>query len=474
MVWTTKFIFFLLLTSFTGSLLYGIWYFIGKLMERIGFVNINYILLHVCLIFWFIPFAGVFLYLGEFPQYLWGGFQLLNTPVLQYVCAVFSFIWIMIVCFLFLRYIRDLVYIKQKYKNPIPCDRKLNQFFLQICMELGLSGKKIRFALDQNDGEPKIIGVFHPIILIPLDQMEEQELRVVLYHELIHYKQKDVWLKHLIYVAKVLYWFNPIIYIMDKQVQKWGEYACDYEVIRYMDGNMKTYFEILIKLLSKNTQQNYSVLVTHMAKGQMDLYDRVKKMKGNYKYMKKKKSKMAVMLVVSLMVILSTSSVYASTMLAGEGYMAAYNATVIQEEDGIISTITTDGVIEYEVSGLEEGVVEERGDVFDLDVEDYFGIDAEMMRSDAKSFAWAIRKNGATRSLMFHKNAGETIIITAEAIPSDATFRVGIVEPDGTRRYVSATDFVSHRFQLDQTGNYCIYVQNMSEGEIEVRGTFMY
>ena len=86
MDWTTRLAIILVLTTLTGSAMYGIWLGVGKLLERIGLVNIIYVMLKVCLIFWFVPFAYIFLFLSGVPHSLWGGFLFFNTPTLQVVC----------------------------------------------------------------------------------------------------------------------------------------------------------------------------------------------------------------------------------------------------------------------------------------------------------------------------------------------------------------------------------------------------
>ena len=42
---------------------------------------------------------------------------------------------------------------------------------------------------------PMLIGFFHPSIVLPIGELEENELSYIFLHELIHYKQKDMFYK---------------------------------------------------------------------------------------------------------------------------------------------------------------------------------------------------------------------------------------------------------------------------------------
>ena len=470
MVWTTNLAIILALTTLTGSAMYGIWFGIGKLLERIGLVNIIYVMLKVCLIFWFIPFAYIFLFLSDVPHYLWGGFLFFKTPLLRVACAVLVFAWIAAVIYYLFRYVCDVLFLRAKYGHLMECDSRQKQVFSQVCKELGVSEKRIRLMRDPGDGGPKIAGLFHPMVLLPLNDLSDEELRVVFYHELTHYRQKDVWLKHITYIARVFHCFNPLIRLLDKQVQVWSEYACDYEVIKKFNGDIKFYYLTLTKILSETASENDNYLMSQMATEKGDLLDRVERLARSYKRMKKG-SKFIAGLVVSLMFVLSTASVYAASMAVGEAYMAAYNATVVDEIETVTSVMTDDGMIEYEVRGLEAGFVEKVGEIVGGIDDNEYNINA----TDATTygFNWTIRKGIAMRGSMFDASSGGSIIVTADVTPSNVTYRMGIVEPDGTRRYVEGKEFMSHKFLLDQTGSYCVYIQNLSDDSIDVDGSYI-
>ena len=50
--------------------------------------------------------------------------------------------------------------------------------------------------------------------------------------------------------------------------------------------------------------------------------------------------------------------------------------------------------------------------------------------------------------------------------------KVGITEPDGKRRYISAKGAFDHTFKLTKTGTYTIYAENENDIAINVAGAY--
>ena len=162
------------------------------------------------------------------------------------------------------------------------------------------------------------------------------------------------------------------------------------------------------------------------------------------------KNKWKAILCVATMFVTSTTSVYGATTATENAYLNAYDATV-EEVRELSQKVTADGYTEYEVTGLASGVTEEEGKVTQKD-----------RAGQSYSFTWEIKKNYSIRSAAFKASSGQTITVTSVASPSNITYHMGIVQPDGVRRYVSGSDVMSHKFTLTQTGTYYVYIQNMS------------
>lgn len=101
---------------------------------------------------------------------------------------------------------------------------------------------------------PMLTGFFRPCILLPRRDYDENELSMILNHELTHYKRGDLWIKLLFTAVNALHWFNPLVYLMRKAANRDMEYSCD---------------EIVIKGKSKEFCRDYSMTVLNCAAGGM-------------------------------------------------------------------------------------------------------------------------------------------------------------------------------------------------------------
>ncbi len=53
-------------------------------------------------------------------------------------------------------------------------------------------------------------------------------------HELVHYKRKDLIYNFLGTIIILIYWFNPMIWIISKRMKLQREYACDTYVLEVL------------------------------------------------------------------------------------------------------------------------------------------------------------------------------------------------------------------------------------------------
>jgi hypothetical protein len=81
----------------------------------------------------------------------------------------------------------------------------------------------------------------------------------------------------------------------------------------------------------------------------------------------------------------------------------------------------------------------------------------------------------ATSTDSMSMEAGESITINVSYSPSSASIRVGILEPDGTFRYVTGSaGSVNHTFSISTRGQYKVRIQNLSSNLVTVIGFVNY
>lgn len=86
---------------------------------------------------------------------------------------------------------------------------------------------------------PILVGMFRPRIYLPIhliSDFSETDVRYMLLHELQHYKHKDAFINCLMNIASILYWFNPIVWYVIREVRSDREVACDTFVLQLLDS----------------------------------------------------------------------------------------------------------------------------------------------------------------------------------------------------------------------------------------------
>ncbi|WP_374019670.1 M56 family metallopeptidase [Paenibacillus thiaminolyticus] len=101
---------------------------------------------------------------------------------------------------------------------------------------------------------PMLLGFVRPTILLPSNKIPSDELPLIFKHELVHLKRRDLWYKALVFVAAAFHWFNPIVYVMAREIALQCELSCDEEVVKNKDiAGRQQYVEAIIGMLKKQS-----------------------------------------------------------------------------------------------------------------------------------------------------------------------------------------------------------------------------
>lgn len=69
-------------------------------------------------------------------------------------------------------------------------------------------------------------------------ELEKEERRTLLLHELVHYQRRDHWVRLFESICLALYWWHPVAWWVRQRIEETEEEACDETVIRHMDGRV--------------------------------------------------------------------------------------------------------------------------------------------------------------------------------------------------------------------------------------------
>lgn len=76
---------------------------------------------------------------------------------------------------------------------------------------------------------PLVIGLLQPTLYLP-ETLDEAELPYVLAHESVHCKRRDLLFKWYAQAVGVLHWYNPMLWVVTRQIDAECEASCDYAV----------------------------------------------------------------------------------------------------------------------------------------------------------------------------------------------------------------------------------------------------
>ena len=111
---------------------------------------------------------------------------------------------------------------------------------------------------------PMLLGFAKPVILLPQRFYGEQELALILRHELMHHKLHDLWYKLVLLMANAVHWFNPLVWLMVGQAGRDVEQVCDEQVVRGQDIEYRKAYSMTI--LNAMASQRGIALSTYLSK----------------------------------------------------------------------------------------------------------------------------------------------------------------------------------------------------------------
>lgn len=116
---------------------------------------------------------------------------------------------------------------------------------------------EVKLMMNPKITSPMLVGLCSPMILLPTSNLRELDLRLVLTHELMHLKHKDLWVKMLALFAGTVHWFNPLAHILRKDISIWGELSCDEALACDMSNEeRKHYGEAILNALDNHSSIN--------------------------------------------------------------------------------------------------------------------------------------------------------------------------------------------------------------------------
>lgn len=158
---------------------------------------------------------------------------------IPYLAVVWSVVLMLMLCSKTEGYIS---FIKELSKNSRPADKPDN------------FPDRLNVRVTEMLQSPMITGLFRPTLYMPDNNLTPYEQQLIIKHELVHYRRCDVAFKWLIVIAGCIHWFNPIVYILSRYIERECEASCDFEATRTMSYNdKKRYMHTLVDMIERDT-----------------------------------------------------------------------------------------------------------------------------------------------------------------------------------------------------------------------------
>ncbi len=205
-----------------------------------------------------------------------------STEIVVNWYVVMLTLWSLGVVVMLLRLFKSLTLVAGIKKSAVEVvDQKVCAIVAELANMLGLSRKIVLAATDQLKS-PAVVGTVKPLILFPvamLSGLSEEQLRIVVAHELAHIRRYDYLVNLFQNVVEAFFFFNPFVWLINHRIRLEREVCCDQSAAKLCGGR-----EVAQALLaSAEIHSNLAVAFAHCGKG--ELKERVERLvsKSNHK-----------------------------------------------------------------------------------------------------------------------------------------------------------------------------------------------
>lgn len=217
--------------------------------------------------------------LGDVEQ---PGVVKLTTPgifdmVKQNVAAVSLLVWLIVAACLLIRKVtiyQSFVKYIQAGRTEI-ADIQLWEHVGKLVEQTDVKGA-VGLYTNSLISSPLLIGFFRPCIMLPTTELSESDFENTILHELTHYKRRDMFYKWLVQVTICFHWFNPLVYLMGREINRACELSCDEAVIKSMDAKkQRAYGDTLLNAMDAGGSYKNSIASVSLNEGKEFLKERL-------------------------------------------------------------------------------------------------------------------------------------------------------------------------------------------------------
>ncbi len=124
-----------------------------------------------------------------------------------------------------------------------------------------------RVVVTRRLATPAVFGVFRPVLLMPrgyLSRLSRRDTEHMLLHELAHIKRGDLAAHSVYMLLQIVYWYNPLLWLVRRQMHHLRELSCDATVAELLREQTTAYRQTLLetarRLLTSSVEPGLGLL----------------------------------------------------------------------------------------------------------------------------------------------------------------------------------------------------------------------
>lgn len=283
---------------------------------------------------------------------------------------------------------------------------------------------------------PMLIGLIKPYIILPsalLTELKDREndICLILHHELVHYKRRDIWYKWLFQAVLCIHWFNPLVYLFNRRFNVDCELACDELVMTLLsEEGRAAYGNVLLDVAEKNFQEKLSSV--HRSIPAMTLLEEKRTLKERLRSIARYHKKGLMVGIASVMVLVML--ITAAIICGVSGVQSHTGEMLVLQNRGLTSDFWSSMM-------LESTGIQKNGNAYQMYDDD------TLIAGKCESDCWRARNycgggtsvtcgkfllNGSDILWTMYADKGTTLEISSSFVLKGGRFKIVQVTPDGT------------------------------------------
>jgi beta-lactamase regulating signal transducer with metallopeptidase domain len=462
MKWISILEFYIISTSFGGTLLVCLWCIFNNFFSKIISTNGTYFVFKAIIFFYFIPivyFQRIYDMISDVELFSSVPIIGLINPYMSQILFMPFVIWLIgsIIAFGHNIYSHFYFYYKVLRYSALVTEPSIIEIETQISKQLRIR-KPLPIYINDTISSPMLAGILFPKILIP-SSFSHEDLTIMLYHENIHHIKHDLLFKQLGGIIRCLHWFNPFVYKLTMLINDWCEFNCDNLCCNYNSlFQRKEYAATLLKLATA-PRMSFNLYYSAFCEKTSQLEPRIRRIATDRKVFKYAHV-FAIIVSISFFIVGSLTVNAAGDKVLTYYYDWYYDTSTYIKEESVtiqetpLQTLSTDGaVIENEL--IDNTTNDDISNAMTL----YF---------------WKIKKNNGINCMKVDCKKGQLLYISNFILKQDLVLHHGIIDLDGNIHYVDGSSLVVFKYKIPEDGEYTIFIQNPNNEDVNINGTYYF